>query len=102
MRKIHEVFIREMLSPCSNRAFGQILKAMENTGDWELSEENGEKTADTLAAACKRLHQDLLNLGDLFVSEFTVGQHADCIFNLADFASTDQNGSDAIVTQHPG
>ncbi|CAI0814714.1 Uncharacterised protein [Serratia fonticola] len=36
-----------MLTLWSDRAFGQILKAMENTGDWELSEGKGEKTADT-------------------------------------------------------
>ncbi len=102
MRKILEVFIREMLSPWSDRAFGEILKATGNTGDWELSEGEGEKTADNPPAACKRLHQDLLNLGDLFCAEFTVGQHTDRIFNLADLASADQNGSDAIVSQHPG
>ncbi|CAI1668812.1 Uncharacterised protein [Serratia fonticola] len=102
MRKIHEVFIRGMLSLWSDRAFGEILKAMGNTGDWELSERKGEKTADNPPAVCKRLHQDLLNLGDLFCAELTVGQHTDRIFNLADFASTDQNGSDPIVTQYPG
>lgn len=59
-------------------------------GDWELSEASGGKTAGQPPAACKRLHQDLLNLGDLFCAELTVGQHAHRIFNLAGFTGTDQ------------
>ncbi len=102
MRKIDEVFIWGMLAAWGNCAFEEILKAMGDTGDWELSEWRGEKTADSSPAVCKRLHQDLLNLGDLFCAELTVGQHADRIFNLANFASANQNGSDAIVTQYPG